>query len=117
MGTASAVKMETRWRWNEGRIASIGDRRQMSSIDVTDLGLPDAAWIHLARRNELSPEEQEGDPSLCPEVSTGVRSRSAAVDIYKGNKPVERLDRPEIVTAGEPIPRFALRTSRLWSRR
>ena len=106
---------------------------------------PDAAWISLARWNELTPEEQEGYSPLCPDFLIEVCSRSdprhlveikmqlwmedgaqfawlidpifATVDIYKRNKPLESLQRPEIVTAGEPVLGFELRTSRLWSRK
>ncbi len=106
---------------------------------------PDAAWIRLARWTELTPEEKEGYPPLCPDFVIEVRSRSdprplverkmqlwmengaqlgwlidpilATVDIYKENNGIENLQRPEMVTADEPVSGFELRTSRLWSQR
>ncbi len=133
-------------QWNEVRQAGVAfiSNAGVRLPDHSCLS-PDAAWIDLARWNKLTPEEQEGYPPLCPDFLIEVRSRSdprhlveikmqlwmengaqlawliepilATVDIYKGNKPGESLERPEIVTAGEPVLGFELRTSRLWSQK
>ena len=103
---------------------------------------PDAAWIDLARWKALTPEEQEGYPPLCPDFLIEVRSRSdprrlvetkmqlwmengarlawlidpmlGTVDIYQPDKPVDTLQRPEVVLASFPVLGFHLRTARLW---
>ena len=103
---------------------------------------PDAAWVSLARWNALTPGEQAGFPPLCPEFLIEVRSRTdrrrmveekmqqwiengaqlawlvdpidANVSIYCQGQPVETLDRPEVVEAGEPVAGFILRAERLW---
>ena len=144
--THEAYVASTLYQWNEARQTGVAFilNAGFKLPDHSCLS-PDAAWINLARWNELTPEEQEAYPPLCPDFLIEVRSRSdprrlvetkmqlwmengaqlawlidpilATVDIYKGNKPAESLEKPEIVTAGEPIPGFELRASRLWSQR
>jgi Uma2 family endonuclease len=103
---------------------------------------PDAAWVSLARWNALTPEEQASFPPLCPEFLIEVRSRSdsrrmveekmhlwldngarlawlvdpidANVTIYVPGEAVRKLERPELVEAGEPVAGFVLRAERLW---
>ena len=144
--THEAYVASSLYQWNEAMQTGIAfiSNAGFKLPDHSCLS-PDAAWVNLLRWNGLTPEEQEGYPPLCPDFLIEVRSRSdqrrlveikmqlwmengaqlgwlidpvlATVDIYKESKPVESLQRPEIITAGEPVLGFELRTSRLWSQR
>jgi Uma2 family endonuclease len=104
----------------------------------------DAAWISDARWNSLSQEDQARYSPICPEFLIEIlsindkRSRLEAkmrmwiangaqlawmidpyahtVSVYRADRSVEVLSRPELVEAGEPVAGFRLKLAALWKR-
>ncbi|MEB3310361.1 MAG: Uma2 family endonuclease [Snowella sp.] len=97
---------------------------------------PDAAWVSLERWQNLSREEQEKFPPLCPDFVLELRSRSdrlealqtkmeeylasglrlgwllnpqgQTVEIYRPNKPAEIIALPTVLKGEEVLPGFSL---------
>jgi Uma2 family endonuclease len=104
---------------------------------------PDAAWIPLSIWEQLSPEERQSFPPVCPEFVIELRSPSDAlkalqqkmqeyiengvrlgwlinpqrkqVEIYRSGHPVEILNEPLRLSGEEVLPGFVLDLSRIWS--
>jgi Uma2 family endonuclease len=103
---------------------------------------PDASWVARARWDELSEEEQEHYPPLCPEFVVELRSLSDRVStlqakmrqyiehgarlgwlidpysrriyVYRPNHPMERIDNPQTVSADPVLPGFVLDLTKIW---
>lgn len=101
---------------------------------------PDAAWVSLERWQNLSPEDQEKFPPLCPDFVLELRSRTdrlealqtkmaeylasglrlgwlidpqrQAVEIYRLNKPVEVMSLPAVLSGENVLPSFNLQVER-----
>jgi Uma2 family endonuclease len=102
---------------------------------------PDASWIERARWDALPAPARERFPPLCPDFVVEIRSPSDELDeldakmreyvgngaklgwlldpstrsalIYRPDRPVEQLDAPTQIEAGE-IGGFVLELARLW---
>jgi Uma2 family endonuclease len=108
----------------------------------TAVRAPDAAWTARSRLAQLTAEQWEKFPPLCPDFVLELRSPidrlpvlqakmeeyrangarlgwlldpdSRAVYVYRPDSPVERLDNPETV-AGDPVlPGFVLNLREIW---
>jgi Uma2 family endonuclease len=104
---------------------------------------PDLAWIKRSRWEQLTPEEQEEFPPLCPDFVVELRSRSDALEplrakmqeymengallgwlIDPGEKKVYIcrpavevvcLENPQTLSGDPELPGFALDMQRIWS--
>jgi Uma2 family endonuclease len=104
---------------------------------------PDAAWLATERCNFLKPEQQDSFLSGAPDFVIELRSLSESrvalqarmqtwldngaqlawlidpiegnVTIYRPGHAPEKLERPEVVAAADPIAGFELRCTRFWS--
>ena len=103
---------------------------------------PDGGWVSDATWEQLSEEERQAYPPMCPEflmevlfasdsrpalerkmgmwIANGAKLAwmidpyAGTVSIYWPGVEVEVLERPEVVVADAVVPGFRLRTSRLW---
>lgn len=103
---------------------------------------PDVSWIPLEKWESLTPEERKGFVPLCPDFviellspsdswklgqakmeeyqANGCRlgwlldPKNKRVGIYRGDRPVEILDAPEILLGEDVLEGFELDVSFLW---
>jgi Uma2 family endonuclease len=108
----------------------------------TAIRAPDAAWTARPRLAQLSAEEWEKFPPLCPDFVLELRSpidrlpvlqakmeeyrvngarlgwlldpESHAVYVYRPDAPVERLDNPETLSGDPVLPGFVLNLREIW---
>ena len=132
------------WAEEDGRGKAVGANVGFTLPDGSCLA-PDAAWLSANRLESLTPTQRDGYPPLCPDFLIEVRSKSDArriveakmqvwlengamlawlidpidgsVSIYRPGQSPETLERPDVVTATDPVAGFELRCTRLWSAR
>ncbi|MCW6038520.1 Uma2 family endonuclease [Spirulina subsalsa FACHB-351] len=103
---------------------------------------PDAAWVSWERWNALTPEEQEGFAPLSPDFVVEFRSPSdplkplqekmreyldngtrlgflidrkrRRVEVYRLNREVEVLERPDGLSGEDVLPGFVLDLTEIW---
>jgi len=103
---------------------------------------PDVSWVRRSRWEELTDEEQEEFPPLCPDFVLELRSPSdrlsvlkakmeeyieqgaelgwlldpfeRKVYIYRPNLPVECLEEPESISGDPILPGFTLTLADIW---
>ena len=103
---------------------------------------PDVSWVPLAQWSALTEEQQDSFPPLCPSFIIEVRSKTdprktlhnkmrqwiengaqlawlvdaidRQVTIYRPGREPETLQRPEFVTASDPVAGLTLACKRLW---
>lgn len=104
---------------------------------------PDVAWVSLEKWNQLTSEEQDTFPPLCPDFVLELRSKSDAlkplqakmqeylanglrlgwlidkknkkVEIYRLSQPVEILVKPQTLSGENVLPDFILDIAFLWN--
>jgi Uma2 family endonuclease len=104
---------------------------------------PDVAWVSLEKWNQLTSEQQDTFPPLCPDFVLELRSKSDAlkslqakmqeylanglrlgwlidkknqkVEIYRPSQPVEILVKPQTLSGENVLPDFILDIAFLWN--
>ena len=104
---------------------------------------PDASWVSKERWNALSVGQRGTFPNICPDFVVELRSESDAlkplqakmeeyltngarlgwlidpkrerVEVYRANKAVEILSRPDELSGESVLPGFLLNLRRIWS--
>lgn len=104
---------------------------------------PDASWVKRDRWDGLTQEEKESFAPLCPDFVVELRSKTDTlsalqnkmqeytengarlgwligpqnrqVEIYRPNRGVETLKRPESLSGEDVLPGFLLSLTRIWS--
>ena len=104
---------------------------------------PDLSWISQKRWDTLQPEDKGTYPKICPDFVVELRSNSDAikslqgkmkeymengarlgwlidpkrerVEVYRANKAVEILSRPDELSGESVLPGFLLNLRRIWS--
>lgn len=112
------------------------------TLPDTSMWSPDASWVSKGRWERLSDEEQKRFAPVCPDFLIEIVSESdsrlvleakmqkwiangaklawmidpyrATVSIYRPDREIEVLERPEFVIAGDPVAGFRLTSSLLW---
>jgi len=125
------------WNQTTGLGVAFGPSAGFTLPDTSIRG-PDAAWISRERWDALSPEDQKRFAHICPEFVVELRSindsktnlrdkmriylangarlgwlidpvgKSKTVEIYRPDRPVETLKRPETLSGEEVLPGFTL---------
>ncbi|WP_424098166.1 Uma2 family endonuclease [Moorena producens] len=103
---------------------------------------PDVSWVKIERWNQLTPEQQDTFPPLCPDFVLELRSRTDTmeslrqkmqeyldngislgwlidpknkiVEIYKSQQQVKVLNSPKTLSAEEVLPGFSLNFETVW---
>ena len=103
---------------------------------------PDAAWMEMGRWNQLTPEQQQKFPPICPDFVIELRSQSDAleplqqkmqeyidnglrlgwlinpqdrqVEIYRINQPKQVLQNPMQIDGEDVLPGFVFNLFLLW---
>ncbi|NEO04375.1 Uma2 family endonuclease [Moorena sp. SIO3I8] len=103
---------------------------------------PDVSWVKIERWNQLTPEQQDTFPPLCPDFVLELRSRTDTmeslrqkmqeyldngislgwlidpknriVEIYKPQQEVKVLNSPKTLSAEEVLPGFSLNFETVW---
>jgi Uma2 family endonuclease len=103
---------------------------------------PDAAWVLKERWDNLTPEQQDSFPPLCPDFVIELRSKTdnmetlrekmqeyldnglrlgwlidpknRIVEIYRQGQVVEVLHRPVSLSGEDVLPRFVMELEELW---
>jgi len=129
------------WAEEDGRGSAVPANVGFNLPDGSCLA-PDAAWLTKEREEGLTPEQQDSFPPVCPDFVIEIRSKSdprraveakmrswidngaklawlidpidGNITIYRPGQAAETHDRPEVVTATEPVLGFKLRCARLW---
>ncbi|MFO5474344.1 MAG: Uma2 family endonuclease [Dolichospermum sp.] len=134
-----------------GELANWNDDKSQGVVFGSDVGFilqngaiysPSAVWIKLELWNNLTDEEQQKFPPLCPDfviellsssdslkttqekmkeyIDNGVRlgilinRKSRQVEIYRPGKEVEVLDSPTTVSGEEVLKGFVLNLGMIW---
>jgi Uma2 family endonuclease len=103
---------------------------------------PDASWIKSERWNALTDEQKASFAPICPDFVVELRSSSDSlsslqakmqeyidngailgllidrknrtVEVYRPDRPSERLNAPETVSCDPELPGFTLRMTKIW---
>ncbi|MFN7351515.1 MAG: Uma2 family endonuclease [Dolichospermum sp.] len=134
-----------------GELANWNDDKSQGVVFGSDVGFilqngaiysPSAVWIKLELWNNLTDEEQQKFPPLCPDfviellsssdslkttqekmkeyIDNGVRlgilinRKSRQVEIYRPGKEVEVLDSPDTVSGEDVLKGFVLHLGMIW---
>ncbi|MFN9401013.1 MAG: Uma2 family endonuclease [Dolichospermum sp.] len=134
-----------------GELANWNDDKSQGVVFGSDVGFilqngaiysPSAVWIKLELWNNLTDEEQQKFPPLCPDfviellsssdslkttqekmkeyIENGVRlgilinRKSRQVEIYRPGKEVEVLDSPDTVSGEDVLKGFVLHLGMIW---
>lgn len=131
------------WLWNrQTKLGLVFDSSTGFHLPNGSDCSPDASWVKLERWQALTPEEQQGFASLCPDFVVELRSKSDnlqplrekmreylandaslgwlidrknhKVEIYRHNQDREILDNPSTLSGENILPGFILDLTDIW---
>lgn len=132
------------WLWNEQtQLGEVFDSSTGFSLPNGADRSPDAAWVDKSRWEILTPNQKEKFIPLCPDfviellspsdslkktqekmqeyMDNGCRlgwlinRKKQEVEIYKIDKSIEILSRPQIILGDDVLPNFILKLDKIWS--
>lgn len=130
-------------RWNEEtKLGEIFDSSTAFRLPNNAIRSPDVAWISTERWQQLTPEQQETFPPLCPDLALELRSKSDnleplrqkmqeylanglrlgwlinpkhnTIEIYRPQQATEVLENPVRLSGEAILPGFVLDLQFLW---
>lgn len=131
------------WLWNRtARLGVAFDSSTGFRLPNGAIRSPDAAWVRQERWNALAPEDRKRFPPLCPDfvielcsesddwpvlqakmreyIENGlvlgwlIDPRTRQVEVYRRDRPLERLEDPASLSEEGLLPGFVLDLSGIW---
>ncbi|HIK43079.1 Uma2 family endonuclease [Thermoleptolyngbya sp. M55_K2018_002] len=131
------------WLWNRtARLGVTFDSSTGFRLPNGAIRSPDAPWVRQERWNALTPEDRKRFPPLCPDFVIELRSesddwpvlqakmreyienslvlgwlidpRTRQVEVYRRDRPPERLENPASLSEEGLLPGFVLDLSGIW---